>query len=153
MFAALPIQQLVKVLPEPVAHPVVNLKIEFRDFWKLSLYRMKWTHNRIEGTVGHGEPVETEVDVLDVREPIIVKIKLTIIIIYVIFLGGFSVSTKWQIVIVCVCNTIPWVRLPWSPLLRTHILHFLSSATPTTPPSLLHTHILHFLSPATPMFT
>ena len=26
------VRQLVKVLSEPVAHPVVNLKIEFRDF-------------------------------------------------------------------------------------------------------------------------
>ena len=40
----------------------------------------------------------------------------------------------------------------WSPpsLLRTHILHFLSSATLTTPSSLLHTHIFQFLSSATP---
>ena len=52
---------------------------------------MKWAHNRIEGTVGHGQPVETEVDVLDVREPIIPKINLTIIKIILLVL-----ITSWS---------------------------------------------------------
>ena len=30
---------------------------------------MKWAHNGIEGAVSHGQPVEAEIDVLDVGEP------------------------------------------------------------------------------------
>ena len=58
-------QQLVEIFPEPAATIIIIKKNIFQNSSPVS---HPVVDDRVDGTVGHGQPVEAQVDVLDVGE-------------------------------------------------------------------------------------